>query len=1057
MADATPTIAKDFSFSKDGKFLDNQLGASVTVSASGAAAQAIAQNQPFPAGTTTIGALSASVNGTPAPLKFGNGQDTVTFSASAGVNSRLAVYGTMTDLLADLDSQKVLEGLVLDGNAAQFLLLDWGYDVSASAQGSIALGAGASATFAADGAANGLFAVIRGFAQPPAARDAIAATVGSWELPRQVASVDDLAPGTWLVAEVDGSIGIKLGAQYGYSFNWIRKVDLGNLSGDIGLKIQAAVDAAVGFDAAGKFLVVVARESLDQASRVARVQVFKMAKKGWNFALNASVGVTGSTGQLLPAQLDDFVSSVFGVHGPQIVQDLKLFDKWTDPNTPLPDLFAGFVSDFATKELQNFAGPEIQKFQEARQRIGSLLEQWNNLPHTASSLLISTIQKAGGPAEDLLAFIQKAANLSDTDLQNLIGSELAKTGFGSSPIGQWLEAAAGKEVLSLLNNAGVLADYRKAADAALSIVNGNVLQPLVQFINDKLDIPKVEAIVQEADFNNLDPWMKQKLAKFLGQQTALFADLDKIRAAARAVRSKASDLYQQAIKALNNTYTAALHATYSKTTTSTALLDVGIDFAKDAGAGAFLKMALRGDFKDLLLASSPALMLHSATLTHGVKRQSHVQIALPYFSDTIDAINDSLATMTIDERGGRLFALQAKDTKTRAHRWSSELTITGKLPVPKGVNVFVTDDELANSMTFAYGFRQAAAGLRDVQLQNQLQPLIPPYFPNSFGGPAAPNVASLHEWIGDLDAAASSISGSGPNTRTGSLGRMLLSLDVSLPGTAVAAWLKAPVDRKSPVYLNMSRNIQVALRRYTQFSFFNDPAEYKNIDSSAAVYVYGCLPVSTNARLESNGNPTINLTDGAYWDFEDKSLRQAMVFSSIAQNALLARMNGIRDVLSDSPDLRGSAQFYGPDQAGRRSQTALNDPKLHGLLFTESQTIGHATDAAVSLAKFQLNAVQDPQVAVAALEEFGAKITDAFNKGLGSLAGTTLQEFSAMIFLEAARAFDPAVAAIQPTARLDAILLRPSAPANVIDDFLVGKAPDRVSVGLEQVVVGRQG
>ena len=498
MADASPSLAQDFSFSKDGKFLDNQVGATITVSANRAAAEAIAKNQPFGAGATQIGSLSATVNGNPAPLKFGGGQDTVTFSASAGVNSSLAVYRSMTDLLLALDPQNVLEGLKLNGGTAtQFMLLDWSYDLSASSHGAIALGAGASAAFAADGTSSGLFAVIRSFAAPPNALDAIADTIQSWKLPRQVSSADDLAPGTSLVAEVDGSIVIKLAVQYGYNFNWIRNVNGVGLSGDIGLKIQAAVDAAVGFNAGGKYLVVVARESLDAVSKIVRVRLYKIARTGWRFALNATVGVTGTTGRLLPAQLDAFLAAVFGVHGPQLVEDLRLFDRWTDPNTTLPQFFAGYVSDFVTDELRNFAGTETEKYQEARRRIAAFLDQWNDLPHTVSTMLWSAVQKAGGPVAELLDFLQKTDGLSDAGLRQAIEAALSRSGFASTPLGQWLEAAAGNDVLSLLGDAIPRAQLRSAAQAVLAIMNGQVLYHLVQFANEKLSMLKVEQIVDD--------------------------------------------------------------------------------------------------------------------------------------------------------------------------------------------------------------------------------------------------------------------------------------------------------------------------------------------------------------------------------------------------------------------------------------------------------------------------------------------------------------------------------------------------------------------------------
>ena len=1061
MAGIAPIPGNQFSFTKDGQFLDNHISADITVTANGAAAGILAANAPFPAAATTkVGSLSASVGGNTGDLKFESGQGTVNFSGSASATSSLAVYASPSDLMRDLNpdpQNPILEGLTIDGDGAtQFVVLDWGYGIAASAKGSVALGAGLSANFSFDGATEGLFAVIRGFKMPPPSRDAIKATLTSWKLPSQVGSVEDLDPGTWLIAEVDGSVGVKIGAQYGYNYNWIRKVNLGPLAGDVGLKIQAAVDAVVGFDASGKYLVLMARESVDPTSKIVRLCVFKMAKKGWNFAFNSSVGVTGSTDQLLPAQLDDFLAAVFGVYGAQIVADLKQFDKWTDPNTPLPDLLSGFVSDFVTKELGDFAGSEIQKFQEARQRIADFLNRWEDLGHTTSTLLWSEVQKAGGPIADLLNFLEQTNGLDDDGLRGLIETELGKVAFLSNPIGRWLKSVSEDEVLTLLNSAPLLQKVRTAAREVLDIANGKVLDRLVQFVDQKLNMAQVLKIVNEADFNNLDPWLKAKLAKFLGKDTVLFADLDKIRASAKAIRDKAKQLYTEALKALNNTYTAAFHYAYSKSTTAKALVDVSFDFSKDPGVGAFMKMAIQGDFKDLLLAKSPGIALKSATLTHGVVRQSHVEVVLPYFSDTIDHINSSLASMNVVEDQGRLFVydLRAKDTLIRAHKWASNLTITGKLSAGAGVRTFITDQELADSMTFNYNFRQAGKNVRDVQFQDQLQPLIDTYFPKVFGGPQAPNTASLHEWIGDLDNVATAAS----KTGTGNLGTVLSSLDVCLPGKVVAAWFNAPGDPKADAYLEMSRNIQIAIRRFAQFSYFGDPSKYGDIAAAPAVFVYGCLPVSTAIKV-NDGSITLNLADDLYWDFEDATQRETMVLASTTKDALRARMSGIRQVLLDSDKFKSKAQFYDPavlDQplANQNPRAlALANSAFVGLLRTEAETITHARDAALQIAKFRSKAGSDPQDAIASLEEFGAKITEAFNKGLGGLIAR-LEEFSALIFLEAARAFDPGLTNIRPTAYLDVILLKPTAPPNAGDDFLNGTAPDSATVAIEQPVVG---
>jgi len=224
------------------------------------------------------------------------------------------------------------------------------------------------------------------------------------------------------------------------------------------------------------------------------------------------------------------------------------------------------------------------------------------------------------------------------------------------------------------------------------------------------------------------------------------------------------------------------------------------------------------------------------------------------------------------------------------------------------------------------------------------------------------------------------------------------------------------------------------------------------------VFVYGCLPVSTAIKV-NDGSITLDLADDLYWDFEDPTQREKMVLASTTKDALRARMAGIRQVLLDSDKFKSKAQFYDPallDQPlaiQNPRALALANSAFVGLLRTEAETITHARDAALQIAKFRSKAGSDLQDAIASLEEFGAKITDAFNKGLGGLI-PRLEEFSALIFLEAARAFDPGLTNIRPTAYLDVILLKPTAPPNAGDDFLNGTAPDSATVAIEQPVVG---
>jgi len=93
----------------------------------------------------------------------------------------------------------------------------------------------------------------------------------------------------------------------------------------------------------------------------------------------------------------------------------------------------------------------------------------------------------------------------------------------------------------------------------------------------------------------------------------------------------------------------------------------------------------------LLTTSAPGVTLNVAELTHQIKRQSHVEITLPYFNTAIDHINTALAQVkAVDEDEGRvlIYDLDANDLVTVKNKRNSRLAIGGFLKVPANqVNV----------------------------------------------------------------------------------------------------------------------------------------------------------------------------------------------------------------------------------------------------------------------------------------------------------------------------------------------------------------------------------
>jgi hypothetical protein len=108
------------------------------------------------------------------------------------------------------------------------------------------------------------------------------------------------------------------------------------LKGDLGLKVQLAANAALGFSANGTFALALSRET---DAQVFRLRLFKLDKNGWTFAFNASAGEQVTLPDIFQGNNDitDLISAVFGVHIAQLVTDL------TDPSITSASSGAKFI------------------------------------------------------------------------------------------------------------------------------------------------------------------------------------------------------------------------------------------------------------------------------------------------------------------------------------------------------------------------------------------------------------------------------------------------------------------------------------------------------------------------------------------------------------------------------------------------------------------------------------------------------------------------------------------------------------------------------------------
>ena len=488
-----PATGQTFSLSRN--LLGDRAKANVEIKAPDAKAliQALLKGDAtIPPGELTLGAISASVNGG-SDVTFSDG--TVTLTGHAGAAFGMGVYVDAADAIkAIAPVPELVEGLALtDPDATRYLVLRAAFDAAATARGTIALAPGAGASFGVEGSVKRLFAVVHRFHDTDKAVDVFNATFDSWTLPRHITEADALAPETWVMAEVDGSFALQLGTHVGYDFSWLRQIPGGALKGDIGLRVELGARATLGFEASGKYLVVVGREAAatDEANaHKLRVRLHKLSKKGWTFALDARAGVQSQ----LPDAFDRgskpeaLAAAMFGLNENQIIGAIGKAREFVNPKVSLQDRLAGLILHLGGKAVDEVAGlsPEELKaiYESGRLRLVSLVERLDHLlensGHEITSLVLSLSKPDMAEVTDGLRDIADASD--QPRLQQAIGKLVARVGFERTPIGRLIEAAAGS-ALAAISDAEQARKIRGIASDVLAVLEGDSLQQVLDFID----------------------------------------------------------------------------------------------------------------------------------------------------------------------------------------------------------------------------------------------------------------------------------------------------------------------------------------------------------------------------------------------------------------------------------------------------------------------------------------------------------------------------------------------------------------------------------------------
>jgi hypothetical protein len=626
---------------------------------------------------------------------------------------------------------------------------------------------------------------------------------------------------------------------------------------------------------------------------------------------------------------------------------------------------------------------------------------------------------------DLQEILGAVNNDAPEAFRKLVEKHIASVDFFRTPVGRWLEAAAVDGVLSVISDADAFRRLQGVAGSTARLLDGahlgTVLENLQTQLEQRMGIEAIRKGITEADFDKVDGWLKTKLSEFLGKRIN-FAALQEIREAIVDILAKRNDFYEKAIKALRHKYEFSFASEYEAATTKTALLDADFDFAHP-GAGVLLKEALQGNFNTLFVEPHPAVTLHAAVLTHGIKRSEHIELHLPSVTKITDKLNNALAKVTAVEDEGRLLAydLTASDLVTEKNRRNSRLAVRASIAVRPGTGVRVRGTE---SIGYSYGFRQAVRHMRSSDLRAQIVPYLQTYFSSSFGGDSSPAT-----WIADLDKQIDQLEFNG----TENFGNTLVSLELATPAHVAAAWLNAPADKNDKAYKDMAERIQFKLKDLIPFYAFADLDFLETVGSVAPLLVYASIPAMRDE-----------------WDIEHAPTRRAMINHGAADVRLTQSLQRCHDRLI-AAGRKSLAAFYDPSEMSIVRSTATSDAntgKLESLLRMEAGIISAARTAGLQMAKFRARQFDDPEGAVEALAKFGAEITRAFNSRVGGIyGGHALRPLGTMVFIEAARAFLPAGTEPTTSALFELTVVREHSPFDLAT-FLNGEQP-----AADQVVV----
>ncbi len=573
--------------------------------------------------------------------------------------------------------------------AHRFTILTTETAIGTAAPGTVPLAAGLDVLWSTEAARSLRSAVIAAVPRTAGARDQIQPAFAALPAPALIDGPAGLPDNVALLFSVDGSLKTTTATRLGFKFNWLREIALGNLAADLGLALDAGVEAALDLSLAGSFLAAV---NIDRERRL-RLRIFRRSDSALDFALNLAVAAQPRTE--LPEKPEQLALAILGVHDGQWLEALARLAK------------------IDSEKLRAQFGDAAGRF----------FDLWRTLESRAAAAIWGAAE-ASGEFAALRDWIHRiATELREPERFKVALEEALEVSpdFATSPAGVWLEAAAGG-LLAAVTSLDRFQQLLRAAESADSILSDDalagVLSALKHYAMAQLGLANVErGLDSMASFDSLDTWLQERLVAIFGEiQTD--AGLGRAARNLRSIIELARSVYSRALDALESKYAAEIGYHYERSGSGAALLDCSFSFTPE-GLAAY-RAAFNGDFSFLSAAPSVHVSLHRAVLTHAFSRHAQLELHLPFLDRRQWSERwDALARVEVETGDdGRLFAytVQASDSAEKKSRYQSTLALAGVLLSGKEPDFTLTytgrraaaQPESLAPLLRAYGFPQSA-------------------------------------------------------------------------------------------------------------------------------------------------------------------------------------------------------------------------------------------------------------------------------------------------------------------------------------------------------------